>query len=231
MASEWGPIHDSSHSTGPAMTFTMFHTRLMGPVTAVTFAGAGPQTGRRGPREPQAAIVPSPRKPASLCQTCFSVCFLFYVFNVAKERGVVMFLQSSTPSQPLSPALLLSVTLTRPLVPIFLLFPKSIQISLLPLHQSSPWILSLVKCFAWTAHIFVAVLRLPSHSAPFYLYFMRFWHFFFLCWNRDKERKKKAMYTTPKQLNFSLKEFSLSHTESIFLHKIIQTNQKQNRSE
>lgn len=57
---------------------------LLGPVTVVTFAGAGPQTGRRGPREPQAAIVLSPRKPASLCQTCFSVCFLFYVFNVGK---------------------------------------------------------------------------------------------------------------------------------------------------
>lgn len=56
----------------------------MCPVTVVTFAGAGPQTGRRGPREPQAAIVLSPRKPASLCQTCFSVCFLFYVFNVGK---------------------------------------------------------------------------------------------------------------------------------------------------
>lgn len=63
---------------------THTYTRLMGTVTAVTFAGAGPQTGRRGPREPQAAIVLSPRKPASLCQTCFSVCFLFYVFNVGK---------------------------------------------------------------------------------------------------------------------------------------------------
>ncbi len=89
MASEWGPFHGGSHSTRPVMTFTTFHTHihthtLMGPVTAVTFAGAGPQTGRRGPREPQAAIVLSPRKPASLCQTCFSVCFLFYVFNVGK---------------------------------------------------------------------------------------------------------------------------------------------------
>lgn len=66
------------------MTFTMFHAHthmLTGPVTAVTFAGAGPQTGRRGPQEPQAAIVLSPRKPASLCQTCFSVCFLFHASN------------------------------------------------------------------------------------------------------------------------------------------------------
>lgn len=105
MASEWGPFHDGSHSTGPVMTFTMFHTHrhthtLMGPVTAVTFAGAGPQTGRRGPREPQAAIVLSPRKPASLCQTCFSVCFLFYVFNVGK--GNVSPLIYHPPPPPLS---------------------------------------------------------------------------------------------------------------------------------
>lgn len=26
MASEWGPFHGRSHSTGPVMTFTMFHT-------------------------------------------------------------------------------------------------------------------------------------------------------------------------------------------------------------
>lgn len=94
MASEWGPFHEGSHSTRLVMTFTMFHAHththtLMGPVTAVTFAGAGPQTERRGPREPQAAIVLSPRKPASLCQTCFSVCFLFYVFNVGKGGGNV----------------------------------------------------------------------------------------------------------------------------------------------
>lgn len=69
----------------------------MGPVTAVTFAGAGPQTGWRGPREPQAAIVLSPRKPASLCQTCFSVCFLFYVFNVGKGECFPL----SSPALPL----------------------------------------------------------------------------------------------------------------------------------
>lgn len=95
MASEWGPFHGGSHSARLVMTFTTQTHTLMGPVTAVTFAGAGPQTGRRGPREPQAAIVLSPRKPASLCQTCFSVCFLFYVFNVGKGECV------PTPPPPL----------------------------------------------------------------------------------------------------------------------------------
>lgn len=164
MASEWGPFHDGSHSTGPVMTFTMFHTHrhthtLMGPVTAVTFAGAGPQTGRRGPREPQAAIVLSPRKPASLCQTCFSVCFLFYVFNVGK--GNVSPLIYHPPPPPIPPhCTVLHHPLPPPTIPIFLpLPPIHPHLFLLfasasplccphPTHSVSPWRSSFVKLFA-----------------------------------------------------------------------------------
>lgn len=107
----------------------------MGPVTAVTFAGAGPQTGRRGPREPQAAIVLSPRKPASLCQTCFSVCFLFYVFNVGKGECV-----PTPPPPPHCSALF-------PPIPIFLLLPPiypHLFLLLIPPYSSFTTALSLI---------------------------------------------------------------------------------------
>lgn len=108
----------------------------MGPVTAVTFAGAGPQTGWRGPREPQAAIVLSPRKPASLCQTCFSVCFLFYVFNVGKGECFPL----SSPALPLHCSglfpppipIFLLLLLLPPIYPhLFLLFPPYSSFTLL----------------------------------------------------------------------------------------------------
>lgn len=113
------------------------HTRLTSLVTAVTFAGAGPQTGRRGPREPQAAIVLSPRKPGSLCQTCFSVCFLFYVFNVGKGG---MFPLSCPPS---SPTLLLCV-IPPPPRPIFPSPPTNPSRFVSPLCLLTP---STVCCF------------------------------------------------------------------------------------
>lgn len=206
----------------------------MGPVTAVTFAGAGPQTGRRGPREPQAAIVLSPRKPASLCQTCFSVCFLFYVFNVGKGECFPSHLLPSLPT----------VLRYFPPIPVFLPPPTDPSTFVSPLFSSlvvllhsipplfclppffSPWRSSFVKLFARTAHIFVVVLRPPSHSAPFYLYFMRFWPkpaLLLSCADKKKKKKKITMRTTLKQQqqkNLSPKEFCLSHAKPIFITRL-----------
>lgn len=147
----------------------------MGPVTAVTFAGAGPQTGWRGPREPQAAIVLSPRKPASLCQTCFSVCFLFYVFNVGKGECFPL----SSPPLPLHCSALFPPNTHLPPPPTHLstfvstLFPPT-PLSL-PYFVSpvSPWRSSFVKLFA-VPYLCRGVAA--SRSALLYLHLMKFWH-------------------------------------------------------
>lgn len=232
------------------MTFTMFHTHrhthtLMGPVTAVTFAGAGPQTGRRGPREPQAAIVLSPRKPASLCQTCFSVCFLFYVFNVGKGNVSPLIYHPPPPPHPstlhcvappptptnhthlpspptnsstfVSPLRLLFSLMLSPPHP--LCFPLEIVICK-ALCLDSPYLCRGVAA-SLSLNSFLSVLREGLAQAG---------TFSSSC-TEKKEEEEEKMCTTLKQENLSPKQSRLSHAKPIFfirLNKLTNNDVKEN---
>lgn len=126
----------------------------MGPVTAVTFAGAEPQTGWRGPESYRQPLCCRRGNQPLYVRHVFLFVFLFlFLSNVGEGECF--------PSHPPAPS--------------FLSSHKSIQTG----FSSSPPPLfscrsSFVRLFAQTASISAVVLRPPSHSPPFYLSCTRF---------------------------------------------------------
>lgn len=156
------------------------------------------------PRQATSSHCLSPQKPASSCQTCFSVCFLFFVFNVA--RGMF--------PPPLPP--------THPHFLPFFLPPNVVLLPLSLSLQLSLFLLKIVICKdleRQAGTIFVVVLWHVSLSLIF----------FNLLYEVLAQADTKKSAHTQKQQNVSPQESCRSHAKPIFFSRLNKLQRQKGR--